>query len=209
MSFGISQPTVGFPGLDTEPAPGVGAEGSGVDVANDLLDGRAELAGSESLSRAARTSAGTSDPCAQPSTQLKPSDAKHNNNGERTLRDFLKAFHRGWDLCDKAYHAEGARPFSPLRRVPFCSPAGTTATDFRVPVRKARSCPRFSASTGAECTLVRGHRSTAKTQEKAGICRSPCGKASGSSTSCPDVSLLRPPTPATTAAWRPSSYTRR
>jgi hypothetical protein len=40
----------------------------------------------------------------------------------------------------------------------------------QLPARKARLRPQFSASTGAERTGVREHRSAAKTQAPAGIC---------------------------------------
>ncbi len=60
--------------------------------------------------------------------------------------------------------------------------SSATARDFRMPVRKARFLPQFSASNGAERTAVREHRNAAKTQEKAGICARRSSRISGSRT---------------------------
>src|SRR5207244_647154 len=59
--------------------------------------------------------------------------------------------------------------------------SNSTAGDFGMPARKARSRPRLSASTGAEHTRVSEHRSAAKTKVPAGICGSADSKACGSS----------------------------
>ena len=56
-----------------------------------------------------------------------------------------------------------------------------TAGNFCPPARKARLRPQFSASTGAERTWVREHRSAAKTQAPVGICGRANRKDFGSS----------------------------